>query len=591
MKIKSKLIIGTTILFLLILTLGVMGTLFINRLATDSGRIIEDNYASLGYIRDMQNALNKIQSLKRSGAPEAELDLISQNFEKYLSLQQHNITEPGEKEMVDDLSSSYQEYQNSLKHPKAGLELESRYNSVHEKLTNILNINLNAMNLKNSRAKETAEQATLYMGIIGTIVFILAFLLLFNFPGYIANPLIEIKDKIKEIANKNYDQRLMYNSKDELGELAVAFNSMASKLSEYEQSNIKDIQLEKARIESIVKTLDEGIILLDKDQKIKVINPVAVRLLKLPAQEALEKYAPDLAVKNDLLRELIKGIIDGSPEDGKPLRIPVQKEDNFFKKEIFKVQKEDKTSKGEETVGYIISIRNITEFKKLDLAKTNFIAVISHELKTPIASINLSLKLLQDERIGSLNEEQKKLVIAVKDETLRLSRITGELLDISQVETGNIKLHIDEVNPEDIIKYSMEVLKPHFSEKNIQVYSTIADSLPKVKADLEKTTWVMTNLLANAVRYTPDNGTLRIELHHSLKELQFSVEDTGPGVKPEDRERIFKRFVQLEEKKQREGVGLGLAISKEFIEKQGGKIWVESEVGIGSKFIFTLPVA
>jgi two-component system, NtrC family, sensor histidine kinase KinB len=123
------------------------------------------------------------------------------------------------------------------------------------------------------------------------------------------------------------------------------------------------------------------------------------------------------------------------------------------------------------------------------------------------------------------------------------------------------------------------------------VVPTIAVNLPKVKADLEKTAWVMTNLLANAIRYTPEHGVIRIELHHSLKELQFSVEDTGPGIDLENRERIFKRFVQIEEKKQKEGVGLGLAISKEFIEKQGGKIWVESELEVGSKFIFTLPVA
>ena len=600
MKIKVKLAIGTTVLFLLILTLGIVGTLFINRLATDSGKIIKDNYASLGYIREMQKALDKMQSLKRTSlsriAPDSLLSLSKDKkqaremFEKNLTLQQKNITEAGEKEMVEEVSTLYNNYLGLFSDANPDLnDLESRYILLNEKLNDILNINMGAMNVKNTKAKDTAERAIFYISVVGALTIIFALLLAFNFPGYIANPLIEIKDKIKEIANKNYDQRLTYKSNDELGELAAAFNIMAGKLSEYEQSNVKEIQLEKTRIESIVKNLDEGIILLDKEKKIKVINPAALILLKLSNQETLEKYAPDIAIKNDLMRELIKNLNDESAANGNILKLPFRNEENYFKKEIFRVEKEK--GKVIETAGYIISIRNITEFKKLDLAKTNFIAIISHELKTPIASINLSLKLLNDERIGKLNEEQTKLVGSVKDETLRLSRITGELLDISQVETGNIKLNIEEVNAEDIIKYSLEVIKPHVIEKNIQLIPTVSKNLPALRADLEKTVWVMTNLLANAVRYSPENGVIRIELHHSLKDLQFSVEDTGPGIEPENTEKIFKRFVQLGEKRQKEGVGLGLAISKEFIEKQGGKIWVQSQPGVGSKFIFTLPVA
>ncbi|MBX9852246.1 MAG: HAMP domain-containing protein [Cytophagaceae bacterium] len=600
MKIKVKLAIGTTVLFLLILTLGIVGTLFINRLATDSGKIIKDNYASLGYIREMQKALDKMQSLKRTSlsriAPDSLLSLSKDKkqtremFEKNLTLQQKNITEAGEKEMVEEVSTLYNNYLGLFSDANPDLnDLESRYILLNEKLNDILNINMGAMNVKNTKAKDTAERAIFYISVVGALTIIFALLLAFNFPGYIANPLIEIKDKIKEIANKNYDQRLTYKSNDELGELAAAFNIMAGKLSEYEQSNVKEIQLEKTRIESIVKNLDEGIILLDKEKKIKVINPAALSLLKLSNQETLEKYAPDIAIKNDLMRELIKNLTDESAANGNILKLPFRNEENYFKKEIFRVEKEK--GKVIETAGYIISIRNITEFKKLDLAKTNFIAIISHELKTPIASINLSLKLLNDERIGKLNEEQTKLVGSVKDETLRLSRITGELLDISQVETGNIKLNIEEVNAEDIIKYSLEVIKPHVIEKNIQLIPTVSKNLPALRADLEKTVWVMTNLLANAVRYSPENGVIRIELHHSLKDLQFSVEDTGPGIEPENTEKIFKRFVQLGEKRQKEGVGLGLAISKEFIEKQGGKIWVQSQPGVGSKFIFTLPVA
>jgi NtrC-family two-component system sensor histidine kinase KinB len=456
----------------------------------------------------------------------------------------------------------------------------------------VFNINMGAMNAKNTKAKDTGNKALLYVSIVGTIAFLVAFTVLLNFPGYIANPLIDITGKIKEISKKNYAQQLVFAGRnDELGDLAEAFNTMVQKLETYEKSNIAELQTEKSRIDSIVRNLNEGILLLDEDKKIKVVNPIAADLLSVNPKDVINKYAPDIAIQNDLLRELIKNLNQDNSSDVNPLRITVGNEENFFKKEVFIVHRENQETKQKETAGYVISIRNITEYKKLDLAKTNFIAVVSHELKTPISSINLSLKLLDDNRIGSLNEEQKKLVHLVKDETIRLSRITGELLDISQVETGNIKLSIEDVIPEDIIKFSEEILRPHLKDKSIELVNEISSGLPHVKADLEKTVWVMTNLLINAVRYTPEHGKIIVSVHHSLKEIRFSVEDTGPGIDPKNKERIFQRFVQIDSKKQSEGVGLGLAISKEFIQEQGGKIWVESEIGVGSKFVFTLPLS
>jgi hypothetical protein len=174
MTIKTKLATGTTILFLLILALGIIGTLFINRLAEDSGKIIQDNYASLGYIRDMQKALNKMQSIKRLNSSADEQREAKEIFEKNLVLQKKNITESGEKETVEDLISTYQKYAWLLNQTQPDIsELERRYNSVLEKLNTILNINMNAMNSKNMKAKDTAEKAILYMGIIGACAIIL----------------------------------------------------------------------------------------------------------------------------------------------------------------------------------------------------------------------------------------------------------------------------------------------------------------------------------------------------------------------------------------------------------------------------------
>ena len=610
MKIKSKVAFGTIVLFLFIVSITAVGTVFIYRLSNQANQIIKDNYHSLEYCRELQQAIDKLQEtfiLKVYNLSNIDIDTISSAdykkaellFDKYLLDEEHNITEPGEKEAVTSLKDSYQDYlstfdkaihSDSQNIQKYIVDLTAKHKAVKSDITDVFNINLGAMSKKNEVAKSTGSSAIWYISIIGGLTIVFAFTLLLNFPGYIANPVSEITEKIKEIANKNYNQFLPIRSKDEFGEMAHAFNEMAKRLQEYEETNVSKLMIAKGRVDSIVKNLNEGIILLDEEYNIKVINPIALDLLGLKLEDVLDKKASDISVQNDLFRELIKDVLSGNTTNSKPLRITLDKEENFFQKEIFRVKSQ--TPQGDtETSGYIISLKNITEYKKLDLAKTNFISIVSHELRTPISSINMSLKLLQDLRLGNLNEEQNKLVNSVKDETFRLSKITGELLDISQVETGNIRLTIETANPVDVVTFTTDVFKNQLTEKNLKLETDISSNLPNIKADIEKTVWVMSNLVANAIRYTPINGKIKVAVHQSLQEIQFSVEDNGPGIDSRNFERIFKRFVQIDNSKKREGVGLGLAISKEFIEEQGGKIWLESELGVGSKFVFTLPVA
>jgi len=609
MRLKAKVALGTVVLFIFIVSITIVGTLFIYRLSNQANEIIKDNYHSLEYCRELQQNIDKLQEtfvLKAYTAKANNIDTISSTdykkaevlFDKYLSNEENNITEPGEKEAVAALKESYQDYlstfniainTDSLNIQRYIITLSEKHKVVKTNITGVFNINLGAMNKKNEIAKTTGNSAIWYISIIGGVTILFAFTVLLNFPGFIANPVFEITDKIKEIANKNYNQFLPVKSKDEFGEMAQAFNEMAKRLREYEETNISEVMIAKGRVESIVKNLNEGIILLDEENYVKIINPVALDMLGLSADEVIDKKASDIALQNDLFRELIKDVLSGNTASSKPLRITLGKEENFFQKEIFRVKSQ--TLHGQtEKLGYIISLKNITEYKKLDLAKTNFISIVSHELRTPISSINMSLKLLQDSRLGELNDEQSKLVNSVKDETLRLSKITGELLDISQVETGNIRLSIATTNPVDVVTFTTDVFKNQLAEKKLKLETDISSNLPKVKADIEKTVWVMSNLLANAIRYTSVNGKIKVAVHQSLHEVQFSVEDNGPGIDSKNFERIFKRFVQIDTSKKREGVGLGLAISKEFIEEQGGRIWLESELGVGSKFVFTLPI-
>jgi PAS domain S-box-containing protein len=413
---------------------------------------------------------------------------------------------------------------------------------------------------------------------LGTLSFLLSFVFVVNFPGMIANPIAELAAGIREIANRNYKSRLNFSANDEFGEVARAFNEMAQRLDDYENSNISKLMFEKKRIETIINNMKDAIIGLDEKNKVLFANTVAVQLLGINTRDLIGKYAPDVALHNDLFRNLLV-----KEENDKLLKIYADNKESYFAKESYEIVNEDVK------IGEVMVLRNITRYQELDLAKTNFIATISHELKTPISAIKMSLKLLDDDRIGARNTEQQKLLDNIKTDSQRLLKITTELLDMAQVESGNFNLNIEPVLPVAIVEQALGAASSLAAQEGIVIEKNVPGNLPPVKADADKTSWVLLNLLTNAIRYSPKQSKIMIKAEEREGSLYFSVQDFGPGIDPKYQMRVFEKFFQVPGYNA-EGSGMGLSISKEIIEKQGGKIWVESEVGKGSTFGFKLPM-
>ncbi len=444
---------------------------------------------------------------------------------------------------------------------------------------------MEAIGRKNITTHSRASDASTYLIIIVTVCTLVAFTFIVNFPGYIANPITQLTNSIKSIANKNYEERLYFDRRDEFEELASAFNQMAEKMDEYEHSNLAKILFEKKRIETIINRMTDPIIGLDERSNVIFANDPALLLLNLTSADVVNHYAPDVAVNNDLFRSLIRE--HNLPGEAALIKVVVNGKENYFARETITIQYTPTGENENVIIGQVILLKNITSFKELDLAKTNFIATISHELKTPIASLQMCVKLLQDSRVGEMNDEQRNIVQTLQDELLRLSRITNELLDLSQVETGNIKLNIRKVDPREIIQLATDAVRFQAERKGIRMQVTTDADIPAIQADLDKTTWVLVNFLTNAIRYSPEKESISILCRTTGRGVVFSVEDQGPGIDEKYAGRIFDKFFQVPGTPT--GTGLGLAISKEFIEAQGGTISLETAPGKGSKFIFTLP--
>ena len=250
-------------------------------------------------------------------------------------------------------------------------------------------------------------------------------------------------------------------------------------------------------------------------------------------------------------------------------------------------------------VGFLRIAKDITEkkryeqrLKELDKLKSDFVSNVSHELRTPLTSIKGSVENMLDGLTGSLNEKQIRYLVRIKSNTDRLSRLINDLLDLSRIESGRVEVRPTRVPLTALAEEVAEHLKPLATEKLIRIEVPSPDPSATVWADRDKVTQVLVNLIGNAVKFTPQEGKVTVALEKSDHDyVQISVADTGPGILPEETNKIFSKFYQVTNiaKQKPRGSGLGLAISKALVEMHGGKIWVESEVGRGSTFYFTLP--
>ena len=352
------------------------------------------------------------------------------------------------------------------------------------------------------------QRALLWISSIGGFCIVIGIFMLTVFPAYFNKPIKKIIDGIKDIANHNYDCRLNLES-HEFAEVSENFNRMAKRLSDYHSSTLAQIKAAKNYMETIINSVKEPIIGLNNELTILFINDEALNVLNLKREEVLQKPAQEISMRNDLLRRLIRELMDSQTENraskAEPLKIYADNKESYFQMKCMQINKQSNNI----NEGYVIMLKNITEFKELDSAKTTFISTISHELKTPISAIMMSLQLLEDDRVGDLNEEQKELAQSIQDNSERLLNITGELLNMTQVESGKLQLKPRITKPIELIEYAIKANRVQAEKFNIQIEVQYPENkIGKLFVDSEKIAWVLTNLLSNAIRYSPENGRI-----------------------------------------------------------------------------------
>lgn len=433
-------------------------------------------------------------------------------------------------------------------------------------------------------------RALWWVTIVGVACICIGLVLLIRLPASITQPIKEITNGIQEIANHHYGVRLDLKDNEEFVEVSRNFNRMAARLTDYHASTLSEMMAGKKYMETIINSISEPIIGLDNEMKVLFINEEALNVLNLKRGEMAGKSTQELSLRNDLLRRLIRDLTDPTPAAKKePLKIYADNKESYFQAKNITITQSGTDGKTVEQKGYVVMLKNITEFKELDSAKTTFISTISHELKTPISAILMSLQLLEDQRIGTLNTEQMDLSESIKENSERLLSITGELLNMTQVESGKLQLKPKITKPIELIEYAIKANKVQADKFNIQIEVDYPEEkIGKLFVDSEKIAWVLTNLLSNAIRYSPENGRVIIGTRRvDDKTMELFVQDFGKGIDPRYHSSIFDHYFRVPGTKV-QGSGLGLSISRDFVEAHNGTLTVESELGKGSTFILRL---
>ena len=390
----------------------------------------------------------------------------------------------------------------------------------------------------------------------------------------ILDPIARLIDSAPKIATGESNKNTRKSDGRKVDELTNAFNIMTNELKE----NLNEVNRQKKQIETILLHMTDGIIAFDMEGNIMHINPAATDFLKLtPEENNFEKIFTKINVDINLEKTIYLENWTSSEQR-------VQVEDKFLN--IFFASYKDQN---ERPSGTIVVVQDITEHVKLDNMRKEFVADVSHELKTPITSIMGYAETLLE---GEYDKEtQEKFLNVIASEAKRMAKLVSDLLTLSRYDNKKVKGEVIEFDLGDLVKKCQEKVQLEINKKNHQVECFVTANVPPVKADKEGIERVVLNIMTNSIKYTPEGGNIKIYVGFVYNDAYIKVIDNGIGIPEEDLNRIYERFYRVDKARTREmgGTGLGLSIAKEILEQNKGSIDIKSKVGKGTEVVIRIP--
>lgn len=625
-------------LFALLVALGGTGTILIYHLGDRIDEILRENYDSVVYMRDLNEALERIDSSFQFALAGREKQAHEQYEANWILLdaalykEQHNITLPGEGELAAKLTGLSDRYRHEGDDffTRAGADrsklyfgepkvagLYGRFREIKTASGEILRINQDNMEEANRQARRLARSSLIWYGGGLAIGIALAVFLAAGTIRTVLYPIRAVTESVAAIGAGKLDQVVPVASEDELGQLASAFNSMARQLREFRQSHQARLARAQRTSQATINSFPDPVLVVDTQQRVELANPMARRIFGVVPTAADD--GTSLAWQPpEQLRQPLADVLQNRraylPEGfGKAVVMQLGEDNHFFLPRILPIRDSDGA-----TIGAAVLLEDITRFRLLDEVKSNLLATVSHELKTPLTSIRLVLHLLLEETIGPLTPKQLELLVDARDNAERLLVMINNLLDLARLEGGSRQLRLRPEKPLALLRFAVESFGPRAEDRGIELAMEADGDLPAVAVDVDQFQHALHNLLDNALVHTPQGG--RIMLSAAIAGLPtdvvaglptepprlggvgspapiktgakvaFSVADTGCGIPAEFLPMVFERYFRVPGDTSQGGSGLGLAIVREIVTAHGGTVECESRPGEMTVFRMMLPI-
>lgn len=592
---------GFGTLLLLTLLIGVVGMVLLQRYAGTVQRIQRENYDSVVYGQTIKEALERLTSAVTSAAarhqpPDAhELDRGSAALTHSLDAELHNITVPGEAEACATLVTSWHELEGRLAALRApGASSPSAQDErlvaqlaadAAQAAQRVIDLNIGEIVSANGRIRRSARSSEALLGGLLGAALALAVVFTAVFTAAILRPLRQLARSARDIGKGHLDLVVTVPTSppgDELGELSTAFNVMAEQLRETRRS--ERLRLVRAQHTTLLAldALPDAVVTCTAGGDVDLANRTAQRLFHV--RPGMRLADVDLPKLRELAQAALASGRPHHPSDFTEL-LPVHDDrERCFLAHALPILEQDG-----QTVGVTLVLADVTDLRRLDEMKSNLLAVVSHELKTPLTGVRMAAHLLLDERTGELTTAQADLAVSIRDEASRMQDIIDGLLRLSRLEGGHDLLELQPCTVASLVEEVRAHHRTAFHDKGVQLLTAIDPDLPRVLVDRTRLLLVFANLLANALRFTPPGGSVTIGASREDEQVVFRVVDTGPGIPEAFHQRVFERFFRVPGQPA-DGAGLGLAIAKEIVLAHQGRIWIAAG-GAGTDIRFSLPLA
>jgi NtrC-family two-component system sensor histidine kinase KinB len=604
--LQTKLLMGTLPTLALLIGLGLWAIAMFYRLGGNIDVILRENYRSILAAEGMKEAIERMDSgllFAVGGRDERgrrQFDDNRPRFEENLRIEQGNITVSGEREAADEIDRELRTYLASARKffalppekqaERVNLyfdELEPTFNKIRRSADRILILNQDNMTSMDLRARTNAQNSVrLMIGALLLAVLLAVSSVLFLSRKIVA-PIHAVTDGARAMARGALDQLVPAVSRDELGELTAAFNEMARTLREYRQAGTARLLRAQKTAQATIDSFPDPVVVVDPVGSVAQANPAARRLLGVvpstdppvpwyPAQPLRSMIGDVLAGKGDYLPHSLEqtiALFDGGSE-------------RYFLPRVVAIRTEP-----DELLGAAVALTEVTKFHLLDRLKSDMVSTVSHELKTPLTSVQMAIHLLLEEVIGPLNPKQIELLLAARQDADRILTMINDLLDLTRIEQGRVKLDFQPEPVAALLQSALDRVQSRAEDSGIAIKVQIGNDLPEVMVDHDRIEHVFDNLIVNAIQHTARGGSIRVEAVSAGDKVRFAVQDSGEGIPAQDLPRVFEKFYRIPTSRHHSGAGLGLAIVREIVMAHGGEIEVQSEVNRGTRFTFTLPTA